>query len=122
MPATLYEKYGGFKSVSRVVMRFYEYALDSDQIGDHFENVDMAKLIDHQTKFISYLLGGPASISDDRLKQVHAHLGISHRDFDEAVTLLGDSLGEHGFSEPDIGKVVEAIETKRTLVVTRDDA
>ena len=122
MSATIYEKYGGFKKVSRVVMTFYDIALDSDQIGGHFENVDMARLIDHQTKFISSLLGGPASFSDERLKQVHDHLGISHADFDEMAVLLSEALDEHGFAADDISTIVSVIESKRSLIVTRQAA
>lgn len=67
MTATLFQKYGGFASISRVVLTFYDKALDSDQIGGFFDDIDMPRLVDHQTKFIASLLGGPASYSDERL-------------------------------------------------------
>ena len=116
--ATIYEKYGGFKTVSRVVMTFYEMALESDQIGDHFEAIDMARLIDHQTKFISSLLGGPAAFSDDRLAQVHAHLEISNADFDEMAELLAEAMSEHGMETPDIDTAVAAVEARRSIIVS----
>ena len=97
-------------------------ALDSDQIGDFFENVDMARLIDHQTKFISSLVGGPASFSDDRLRQVHKHLGIGHVDFDEMGKLLSEALAENGVAPEDVKTVMEAIESKRSIIVTGDAA
>ena len=117
MGTSIYDKYGGFKTVSRVVMTFYEMALDSDQIGDHFEDVDMARLIDHQTKFISSLLGGPAAFGDDRLHQVHAHLDISDPDFDELGVLLGDAMRAHGMEQPDIDTALVAVEAKRHIIV-----
>ncbi|NSY38241.1 group 1 truncated hemoglobin [Leisingera sp. ANG59] len=122
MPQTIYEKYGGFSAISRVVMTFYELALDSDQIGDYFADVDMARLIDHQTKFISSLLGGPASFSDERLEAVHKALGITHEDFDEMGALLKEALARHGLSEPDIRTTLHAIESKRNIIVTREAA
>ena len=122
MSATIYDRYGGFKRISRIVMTFYEMALDSDQIGGHFEDVDMGRLIDHQTKFISSLLGGPASFSDERLKQVHEKLAISHADFDEMAVLLSEALEEHGFTEDDVATVVAVIESKRALIVARQAA
>ncbi len=115
---SLYDKYGGFKTVSRVVMTFYEMALESDQIGDYFENVDMARLIDHQTKFVASLLGGPAAFGDDRLHQVHAHLEISHDDFDEMKLLLGEALTEHGMAANDVSLAAQAVEAKRAIIVT----
>ena len=59
MSQTLYERYGGFSAISRLVMAFYDNLLDSDQIADYFEDVDMRRLIDHQTKFVASLMGDP---------------------------------------------------------------
>ncbi len=120
MAGTLYEKYGGFKTVSRIVMDFYEEALDSDAIGDFFADVDMPRLIDHQTKFIASLMGGPASFSDERLAIVHRHLGIKHSDFDEVARILAATLAEHGMDPNDIGEVLAAVESKRSLIVEAD--
>jgi len=61
MASTLFDKYGGFGTVSKIAMDFYEATLESDQVGDYFHDIDMAKLNDHQTKFVSSLIGGPAS-------------------------------------------------------------
>ena len=122
MANSIFEKYGGFKTVSQVVMTFYEMALDSDQIGDHFENIDMGRLIDHQTKFVASVLGGPASFSDDRLAQVHARLAISDPDFDEMCDLLAQAMEEHGMDESDIHLVRGAIESKRGIIVDRSAA
>ena len=121
MASSLYEKYGGFKTVSRIVMEFYDVALDSDQIGDHFVDVDMPRLIDHQTKFIASLLGGPASFGDDRLRVVHQRLGISHADYDEMKALLAETLEKHGMTSPDVSSVMDEIEMRRALIVTAKD-
>ena len=42
---TLFEKYGGFSTISRVVMSFYDRMLDDDDVGPFFEDVDLPKLI-----------------------------------------------------------------------------
>ncbi|WP_299643794.1 group 1 truncated hemoglobin [uncultured Ruegeria sp.] len=122
MAQTLYEKYGGFKTISRVVMTFYEMALDSDEIGHHFEDIDMPRLIDHQTKFVSSLIGGPASFSDDRIEVVHRHLNISHNEFDVMADLFGDALSQHGMSDGDVKTALNAIEGKRSIIVARNVA
>lgn len=117
MAKSLYEKYGGFKSVSRIVMAFYDKVLDSDQIGDYFEDIDMPRLIDHQTKFISSLFGGPVSYSDERLKRAHANLDLTHEDFDEVGRLLSETLAEHGIEPVDISALMSEIEARRTSIV-----
>ncbi len=122
MSQTIYEKYGGFKTISRIVMSFYEMALESDEIGDYFDDIDMPRLIDHQTKFVSSLVGGPASFSDDRIEAVHRHLKITHADFDEMAALFSEALAMHGMSEPDINVALDAIESKRSIIVARNAA
>jgi hemoglobin len=120
MSTSLFQKYGGFAKISRVVLTFYDKVLDSEQIGGFFEDIDMSKLVDHQTKFISSLLGGPASYTDDRLKQLHAHIGISDPDFDEMAKLLGEALAENGFEPGDCAVVIREIEFRRGFIVNRD--
>ncbi|WP_171099253.1 group 1 truncated hemoglobin [Ruegeria sp. HKCCA6707] len=122
MSQTIYEKYGGFKTISRIVMTFYEWALDSDEIGDYFDDIDMPRLIDHQTKFVSSLVGGPASFSDERIEAVHRHLNISHSDFDEMSALFAQALEHHGMAPRDIEIALAAIEEKRGIIVVRTPA
>lgn len=119
MSQTLYEKYGGFGAVSRVVMSFYDRLLDSDDIGPFFDDVDMPRLIDHQTKFIAHLLGGPADFSADRLLAAHARLDIADGDFDAVKQMLDETLDEHGFSDDDRIVIGDVIESHRGQVVTR---
>ena len=118
MSRTLYEKYGGFGSVSRVVMAFYDRLLDSDEVGPFFDNVDLKRLIDHQTKFVAHLLGGPADYSGERLQQLHAHLDINGAHFDEMKRILDETLAEHGFEDADRAAVMAEIEARRGQIVT----
>lgn len=114
---TLFEKYGGFSAVSRVVLDFYDRLLDSDEIGPFFDNTDMSKLVDHQTKFIASLLGGPSSYTDEQLKQLHTHLDIKDPHMDEMKLVLAGTLTDHGFSEEDTETVMNELEARRTMIV-----
>ena len=114
---TLFEKYGGFSQVSRVVLSFYDTLLDSDEIGPFFDNTDMARMVDHQTKFIASLLGGPASYTDAQLRQLHSHLAIKDAHFDELKVVLRETLEEFSFEEPDIEAVLAEFESRRALIV-----
>ena len=117
MEKSLFDKYGGFSTVSKIVLSLYDRLLDDDDVGPFFDDVDLPKLIDHQTKFISALLGGPASFGDDRLRQVHRHLEINHTDMDEMATLLAEALTMHNMARDDIDEVMRLIESKRPLIV-----
>ena len=105
MKSTIFERYGGFASVSRVVMSFYERMLDSPDTSPYFANIDMKRLIDHQTQFISSLMGGPASYTNEHLERVHDHLKINETAFNEIIYLLTETLEDHGFDDADIADI-----------------
>lgn len=117
MAQSLYEKYGGFGQVNHVVMAFYDELLDSENIGPFFDDVDMKQLIDHQTKFVAFLLGGPAEFSPNHLQRAHADMDISDAHFDELKTILSNTLAKAGFSPEDVIIVMEKIESFRIQVV-----
>ena len=119
MSSTMFDRYGGFASVSKIVMAFYDKVLDSDIVGFYFENTDMKALIDHQTKFISSLMGGPASYSNDVLRRVHEGLDIERRAFDEVVTLLVETLEDFEIDPDDIDEIRQAMESRESLIVQR---
>jgi len=98
-------------------MDFYDSLLDSDEIGPYFDEVDMKKLIDHQTKFVSSLLGGPAEFADDHLQRAHANLGVTDPHFDEMKAVLGSTLLKHNFDPADIDEVLGQIEARRSIIV-----
>ncbi|EAV41750.1 Bacterial-like globin [Stappia aggregata IAM 12614] len=99
-------------------MTFYDKVLDSEEIGDFFDDVEMTRLIDHQTKFISYLLGGPASYSEERLRRTHAPFDLTNEDFDEIARLLHETLAEHKFDRGDIKSVMREIEARRSTILS----
>ena len=118
---SLFEKYGGFSKISRVVLSFYDTLLDSDEIGPFFDDIDMSKMVDHQTKFIASLLGGPAAYTDRQLHQLHRHLEITDDHFDELKVVLNGTLTKHGLEPGDVEAVLAEFEKRRTLIVRQPD-
>ena len=114
---TLYEKYGGFSQVSKIVLSFYDTLLDNDEIGPFFDDVDMSRIVDHQTKFIASLLGGPAAYTDNQLRQLHSHLAITDAHFDELEVVLSGTLLNHGMAAEDVEAVVAEFGKRRPLIV-----
>lgn len=117
MANSMFERYGGFAAVSKVVMAFYDKALDSDVIGDYFEDIDMPRLIDHQTKFIAMAMGGPASYTNEMLRQVHVGLNIDTAAFNEAVSLLQQTLEEFELAPEDVGVIIEDIRNRAQYII-----
>lgn len=117
MTQSIYDKYGGFGTVSRIVMRLYDRILDDDHLGPFFDDVDMPRLIDHQTKFVASLMGGPASFTDTHLIGAHRGLEINDEHFDQLVALVGETLEEFNVEEADKKSVQGAIEARRSVLV-----
>ena len=117
MAETLFERYGGFSTVSRIVSDFYGRVRESDMLSPYFEHVDMHLQIDHQTKFIATLMGGPASYTDEHIRRVHAQHQISQEAFAEGCAVLRETLEDHGMDESDIGSVMAAFSAHRDQVV-----
>lgn len=119
MKATMFDRYGGFGVVHRVVLSFYDKMLDSDLVAPYFDDVDMAGLVDHQTKFISQLMGGPASYTNEVLEQVHRNLGITQEAFDEMTEILGRTLEEFDFKPEDVRTVLSDIKGRQPYIVIK---
>lgn len=119
MKRTIFERYGGFASVSRVVTTFYDRMLDSPTTSPFFANINMKRLIDHQTKFIATVMGGPASYSNDHLERVHAHLGITEEAFYESMTLMRETLEDFNFAEEDVQQVENEMLGYKNYIVAK---
>lgn len=119
MAESIFERYGGFASVRKIVSEFYDRVLDDAALSPFFAHTDMRRQIDHQTQFISSLIGGPASLSDEGLRRVHQHLGIGNTDFDAMMAVLSETLEDFGFTHDDVRHVMNEMNRRRHLVVTR---
>ena len=117
MAQTMFERYGGFANVSKVVMAFYDRALDSDTVGVYFEDTDLKALIDHQTQFIAQVMGGPEVYTNEVLQGVHARLGITEAAFDEMTSILGETLQDFEFDRSDIDQIIKDLRSRRQYIV-----
>jgi hemoglobin len=118
MTRSLLERYGGFPFLSRVVMAFYDKVLDSDVLAPFFEDVDMRRLIDHQTKFIAFLMGGPASYTNEHLARTHERLGIDRDAFDVMIVTMRETLEDFDMDEGDIATVVHELRSRAPWVIS----
>ncbi|MDH4142956.1 MAG: group 1 truncated hemoglobin [Chloroflexota bacterium] len=122
MARSVLERYGGFPFLSRVVMAFYDKVLDSDVLAPYFEDVDMRRLIDHQTKFMAFLMGGPASYTNEHLGNVHAHLGIDRPSFDVMVATMQETLEDFEMEEADVATVLHGLHSRAPWIITGPQA
>jgi hemoglobin len=113
----MFERYGGFPFISRVVLSFYDRVLDSARLAPFFASVDMQRLVEHQAKFISQVMGGPESYTDAMLHDAHAHLAIDATAFDEMISLLRLTLQDYQIAPADVRSIVADLDARRAQVV-----
>ncbi len=119
MEKSLFDKYGGFSTVSKIVLSLYDRLLEDDDVGPFFDDVDLPRLIDHQTKFVSSLMGGPASFSDDHIERAHKDMPITDLHFDKLKSIVAETLTDFGVLEDDIVAIATAFEDRRILLTEK---
>lgn len=117
MAGTLFEQYGGFSTVRRIVTDFYDRIIESKEISDYFDTVDMRSLVDHQTKFIAQVMGGPISYTDEALQRIHSRLDIQSAHFDEMALLLKETLQDHDIESSDVSVICNEIFSRKHYIV-----
>ena len=101
----------------RFVLRFYDRVFGSVRLAPFFANSDMQRLVEHQAKFISTVMGGPASYSNAILYETHAHLKIDDQAFDEMISLFKAELEVAQIAESDVEKIIADLNVRRAFIV-----
>ncbi|RLA23685.1 MAG: group 1 truncated hemoglobin [Gammaproteobacteria bacterium] len=114
---TLYDKYGGFATVSKLVQGLYEKISESEELTPYFAGVDIQTLMDHQTKFFSDILGGPVKYTGKELKVVHAPLAITEQAFAEVAELLEETLEDMNVEDDDIETIMAIVAGAKSDIV-----
>lgn len=120
MATTIFQRCGGFATVRLIVSAFYDRILDSATLQRFFIDVDMRNLIDHQTKFISAVMGGPATYNDDVLERVHARLNIARSEFEEMAALLRETLEDHDLDQADVNHIINELVKRAPIIVAKE--
>jgi hemoglobin len=119
MARSMFDRYGGFAKINRIVMSFYEKMTTSPITKAYFEKTNMRRLIDHQTKFIASMMGGPASYTNEHLERVHARLGITETAFMETVDLLTETLEDFDIADSDVRQVEGEVMSRKNHIVKK---
>ncbi|SES41562.1 group I truncated hemoglobin [Salipaludibacillus aurantiacus] len=107
--ASLYEKLGGKPAIETAVDKFYVKVLADDTVNHFFTETDMDKQREHQTKFLSYALGGPNQYSGTSMEKAHEGMNIKPEHFNAIAGHLNETLEELEVSEEDRDQVMEKI-------------
>jgi hemoglobin len=106
---SLYEKLGGHDAVKAVVDSFYQTVLANPDVSPFFAETNMVKQRQHQTNFISFVLGGPNQYTGRNMREAHANLNLTDKEFNIIAELLSAALKKHGVSDEDIASVLKIV-------------
>jgi hemoglobin len=116
-PNTMFERYGGLAFVTRFVLSFYDRVLASTRLAPFFANSDMQRLVEHQAKFISTVMGGPTSYGSAVLREAHEHLDIDDQAFDEMIFLFKATLRDFKIADIDVEAIIADLNARRMYIV-----
>ncbi len=103
--------------MSRIVSAFYDKVLDSENLAKFFVGIEMSRQIDHQTKFMASIMGGPASFTADHLERAHKDLKITTPDFDELAMLLKETFEDFKIAESNIADIMRDVNDRRSIII-----
>jgi hemoglobin len=122
MTQTLFDKYGGYETVTKLVSNFYNRVLKDDSIASYFSKTDMTKMVEHQSNFLSTALGGPDNYKGRDLKSSHQHLGLTDSDFGSVARHLTETLREAGVEESDVEGIISLVAGLKDQIVSKKAA
>lgn len=115
----MYQQIGGEAGLKKVVDHFYERLWADPDLKPYFAGIDGAKLKQHQTQFLTFVLGGGASEwGGVSLGSAHTHLNITDEAFTRVAWHLTMTLDELDVNRS-LSMIIDGfVEGARSQVVT----
>ena len=122
---SLYERLGGLAPISVVVSDFID-ALVLDAVLNANPAIDAARkgvpapyLKYHVTALVCQATGGPCQYHGRAMKESHAHLDITEREWDRMVTIFNEILAKHRVPSKETEELLAIVgSTKADIVVS----
>ncbi len=118
----IYEALGGESTLVVAVPHFYEKVCADPRVAHFFEGLDMNAQSAKQLAFMARAFGGPEEYHGRDLATAHAALvrdkGLCDEYFDAIAELLGETLSELGVDEALAERVLTAVGSLRSEVLS----
>jgi hemoglobin len=114
---SIYEQLGGMDVIGMVVDEFYGRVLTDDTLSYLFAGKDLPALKRHQTRFISYALGGPNQYTGRSMRKAHEGLAITPVQFAAVAWHLRSSLEAFAVPEGTIDQIITHVASLQDDIV-----
>jgi hemoglobin len=118
-PQSVYEEIDGRKAVETVVADFYDRVFADADRAPYFADTDRADLYAHQVQFISSVAGGPVEYTGAEMREAHAHLAITDRDFEAVVQHLDSALRDNDVPDRHIETILNRAAERKSPILNR---
>jgi hemoglobin len=125
-PKSLYDRLGGVYPISVVVDTFIDLLLVNDvlntnpAINEARKRVPAAGLKFQVTTLVCQQTGGPCKYTGRAMKESHAHLNISEKEWQVMLADFRRTLNNYGVPAKEQGELVAIVEsTKKDIVVRK---
>lgn len=125
---SLYERLGGLAPISVVVSDFID-VLVPDRVLNRNPAIDAARkrvpaayLKFHVTALVCQVTGGPCEYHGRSMKESHAHLNITGREWDRMVSLFKGVLAKHKVPAKEQQELLDIVASTRADIVVAQQA
>ena len=123
---SLYERLGGLAPISVVVSDFVD-ALVTDAVMNENPAIDAARehvpaayLKYHVTAMVCQATGGPCQYHGRDMKESHAHLNITEKEWDRMVTIFKEVLAKHEVPEKEAQEILAILGSTKADIVQEE--
>src|SRR6185369_1616868 len=119
----LYESIGGSRTIWAATESFYRRVLDDPKLRPFFETADMKRLQAEQSMFVSMLLGAQVVFTGKNMPTAHADSrarGLNDAHFDAFLGHFRAALFEVGVDPEKAEKILQQLESKRSVILNRE--
>ena len=120
MAVSLFDKYGGVPTVTRIVRDFHERLMRRPNLRRYFEEMDVEHVIAHHIAYVSYAMGKPnQDFTMKKIHDQHMQAGVTKASYNQITEIFAAALEEEGVSPEDIEMIEETLKTVRGEIVTK---
>jgi len=117
MGMSLFEKYGGFATISKLVTDLYDELIENPITAPYFDRAELRALMDHQVKFLSQALGGPEQYTGRAMSAAHTGLKISEEAFVEVAKTVQMVMEDNGVEDEDVAHIMSILASLKGDIV-----
>jgi hemoglobin len=124
---SLYDRLGGLMPISVVVSDFID-AIVPDAVMNENPAIDAARqrvpaayLKYHVTAMVCQATGGPCQYHGRSMKDSHAHLNITEKEWDRMVVIFKDVLTKHKVPEKETAELLEILSSTKADIVAAEE-